>query len=113
MHGKHLETTTQPKKESKLEYRRMGQSGLKVSEICLGTMTFGHGTDQAEADRIVDLAFDAGVNFFDTANFYGGDESEAILGKALKGRRRDAVIATKFFDSNHVPPYSPNETLCA
>jgi aryl-alcohol dehydrogenase-like predicted oxidoreductase len=81
-----------------MEYRRMGRSGLKVSEICLGTMTFGHGTDQAEADRIVDLAFDAGVNFFDTANSYGGGESETILGKALKGRRRDAIIATKFFN---------------
>jgi aryl-alcohol dehydrogenase-like predicted oxidoreductase len=80
-----------------MEYRRLGRSGLKVSEICLGTMTFGHGTDQAEADRIVDLAFDARVNFFDTANSYGG-ESEVILGKALKGRRRDAVIATKFFN---------------
>jgi aryl-alcohol dehydrogenase-like predicted oxidoreductase len=81
-----------------MEYRRMGQSGLKVSEICLGTMTFGHGTDEAEAKRMVDLAFDAGVNFFDTANSYAGGESEVLLGKALKGRRRDAVVATKFFN---------------
>lgn len=81
-----------------MEYRRMGQSGLKVSEICLGTMTFGHGTDEAEAKRMVDMAFDAGVNFFDTANSYSAGESEILLGKALKGRRRDAVVATKFFN---------------
>lgn len=81
-----------------MEYRRMGESGLKVSEICLGTMTFGHGTDEAEAKRMVDLAFDAGINFFDTANSYSKGESEILLGKALKGRRREAVVATKFFN---------------
>lgn len=79
-----------------MEYRRMGRTGLKVSEICLGTMTFGHGTDAAEAKRIVDLAFDAGINFFDTANSYSEGLSEEYLGKALKGHRRDAVVATKF-----------------
>ena len=81
-----------------MEYRRMGRTGLKVSEVCLGTMTFGHSTDERAAKRIVDLAFDAGINFFDTADSYGGGESEIITGKALKGRRRDAVIATKFFN---------------
>lgn len=81
-----------------MEYRRMGRSGLKVSEVCLGTMTFGHGTDQAEATRIVDLAFEVGVNFFDTANSYGGSDSEVLLGKALQGRRQAAIVATKFFN---------------
>lgn len=81
-----------------MDYRRMGRSGLKVSELCLGTMTFGHGTDQAEATRIVDLAFAAGVNFFDTANAYGSGQSEVLLGNALKGRRKDAIIATKVFN---------------
>lgn len=81
-----------------MNYRRMGRTGLKVSEICLGTMTFGHGTDEAEAIRMVDLAFDAGVNFFDTADGYGGGQSEVMLGKALQGRRRDAIVATKFFN---------------
>ena len=81
-----------------MEYRRLGKSGLKVSEICLGTMTFGHGADEAEANRMVHLACDAGINFFDTANSYGDGESEVLLGKALKGRRRDAVVATKFFN---------------
>ena len=81
-----------------MEYRRMGRTGLKVSEICLGTMTFGHGTGEAESGRIVDAAIDAGVNFFDTANSYGEGESEVLLGKALEGRRDDAVVATKFFN---------------
>lgn len=81
-----------------MEYRRLGKSGLKVSEICLGTMTFGHGADETESERMVHLAWDAGVNFFDTANSYAEGESEIILGKALKSRRRDAVVATKFFN---------------
>jgi aryl-alcohol dehydrogenase-like predicted oxidoreductase len=81
-----------------MEYRRMGRTGLKVSEICLGTMTFGHGTDEAEAKRMVDLCFEAGVNFFDTANSYSDGQSEILLGKALKGRRREAVVASKFFN---------------
>jgi predicted aldo/keto reductase-like oxidoreductase len=50
-----------------MEYPRMGRSGLKVSEICLGTMTFGHGTDATEAERIVQTSLDAGVNFFEAA----------------------------------------------
>ena len=87
-----------------MEYRRLGKSGLKVSEICLGTMTFGHGADEAEAHRMVHLACDAGINFFDTANSYGDGESEVLLGKALKGRRRDAVVATKFFNPMSTGP---------
>jgi aryl-alcohol dehydrogenase-like predicted oxidoreductase len=80
-----------------VEYRRLGRSGLKVSEICLGTMTFGHGTEAAEAERIVQASLDAGVNFFDTADGYSAGESETMLGRALGKRRRDAVIATKVF----------------
>jgi len=81
-----------------MQYRRMGRSGLKVSEICLGTMTFGNGADEAEAARMVDTAFAGGVNFFDTANSYVGGVSEAMLGNALKGKRHDAVINSKFFN---------------
>ena len=81
-----------------MEYRRLGRSGLKVSEICLGTMTFGNGADEAESARMVDAAFDAGVNFFDTADAYVNGVSEAMLGKALKGRRSDAVVASKVFN---------------
>lgn len=81
-----------------MEYRRLGAAGLKVSEICLGTMTFGNGADEAESRRMVDAAFTAGVNFFDTANAYVGGVSETMLGKALKGRRSDAVVASKVFN---------------
>jgi len=61
-------------------------------------MTFGASTDEDEAKRIVNLAFDAGINFFDTADGYSMGVSEEILGKTLKGRRREAVVATKFFN---------------
>ncbi len=85
-----------------MRYRNMGRTGLKVSEVCLGTMTFGHGTDERASEEIVDLAFDSGVNFFDTANTYGDGASEVLLGNALKGRRRDVVVATKVFN-----PFGP------
>ena len=81
-----------------MEYRRMGRTGLKVSELCLGTMTFGHGADEARARQMVDLAMDAGINFFDTADTYGDGESERLLGKALGNCRGDVVVATKFFN---------------
>ena len=81
-----------------MEYRRMGRTGLKVSELCLGTMTFGHSTNEPEAKAMIDLCFDAGVNFFDTSDGYSIGRSESILGQALKGRRRGAVVATKFFN---------------
>lgn len=90
-----------------MEYRNMGRSGLKVSEICLGTMTFGHGADEAESKRMVDMAIDHGVNFFDTANSYADQLSEVYLGKALKNKRREAIVATKFF--NPVGP-GPNDS---
>ena len=81
-----------------MEYRNLGKCGLKVSEICLGTMTFGHGADETEAKSMVDLALDRGVNFFDTADSYADAQSEVFLGKALKGIRNEAVVATKFFN---------------
>ena len=81
-----------------MDYRRMGNTGLKVSELCFGTMTFGSGTDQASADKMVGEALDAGINFFDTANSYGGGQSEVMLGKAIPGDRDRLVIATKFFN---------------
>ena len=81
-----------------MDYRNLGRAGLKVSEICLGTMTFGNGADQAGASRMVDAALAAGVNFFDTANSYVGGTSETMLGEALKGRRHDAIVATKVFN---------------
>jgi len=71
---------------------------LKVSELSLGTMTFGTYTDVAEAERMLGLSFDAGINFIDTADAYGGGQSETMLGKLLGARREEAVLATKFFN---------------
>ena len=81
-----------------MRYRRMGKTGLKVSELCFGTMTFGSGTDQGTADCMVREALDAGINFFDTANSYGGGQSEVMLGKAIPQDRENLIIATKFFN---------------
>ena len=90
-----------------MRYRRLGQSGLFVSELCLGTMTFGESDDmwgligqlkQDEADSHVKTALDAGINFIDTANIYATGKSEEILGQSLKNlgvNREDVVIATK------------------
>lgn len=90
-----------------MEYRRMGRTGLKVSELCLGTMTFGHSADEEESRKIVDLALDKGVNFLDTANTYADTRSEQYLGRILQDRRKDVVLATKFF--NPTGP-GPNES---
>src|SRR5512142_626129 len=78
-----------------MEYRRLGESGLEVSLLCLGTMTFGDRTDRAEAARIVGSAFDAGVNFIDTADMYNAGESERIVGEAIAANRRRWIVATK------------------
>ncbi len=79
-----------------MQLRRLGNSGLKVSVIGLGCNNFGMRIDQAQTRMVVDAALDAGINFFDTADIYGGSKSEAFLGEALKGRRDKAVLATKF-----------------
>ena len=84
-----------------MKYRRLGTTGVYVSELCLGAMTFGTQWEligalgQKEADEIVGRSIDAGVNFFDTADVYSTGDSEEILGRALAARRRDVVIATK------------------
>jgi aryl-alcohol dehydrogenase-like predicted oxidoreductase len=78
-----------------MEYRRLGSSGLEVSPVCLGTMTFGDRTDAAESRRIVDAAFAAGVNFIDTADAYVKGESETIVGAAIRANRRRWILATK------------------
>jgi aryl-alcohol dehydrogenase-like predicted oxidoreductase len=77
------------------DYRRLGASGLEVSPLCLGTMNFGSRTDAATAQQIIDSAFDAGVNFIDTADAYGEGESERIVGQAIRARRRHWILATK------------------
>ncbi|MCL4543650.1 MAG: aldo/keto reductase [Chloroflexi bacterium] len=78
-----------------MRIKRLGHTGLKVSEICLGTMTFGSQADEDTSRAIVQRALDAGVNFFDTANVYNAGRSEEITGRILKDVRRDIVLATK------------------
>jgi aryl-alcohol dehydrogenase-like predicted oxidoreductase len=79
-----------------MELRRLGDSGLKVSEIGLGCNNFGMRIDQEATNTVVAAALDAGINFFDTADIYGGTQSEVMLGKALGDRRQDIILATKF-----------------
>lgn len=78
--------------------RILGGTGMRVSPYCLGTMMFGPGAtnDRDECRRIIHRALDAGINFIDTADSYGAGETEEIVGSALKGRRDDVVLATKF-----------------
>ncbi len=78
-----------------MDYRRLGRSGLEVSALCLGTMTFGDRTSAEDAQRIVDAARDVGVNFIDTADVYGNGLSERIVGAAIKAHRRHWILATK------------------
>ena len=82
-----------------MELRPLGRTGVQVSKLCLGTMMFGAwgNTDHDDSIRIIHRALDAGINFVDTADVYSAGESEEIVGKALKGRRDDVVLATKFF----------------
>ncbi len=79
-----------------MEYRQLGNTGLRVSELCLGAMTFGRETDEETSYQMLDIFKDAGGNFIDTANVYSQGVSETILGRWLKKQRRhDFVIATK------------------
>ncbi len=80
-----------------MQYKKLGKTGLRVSEICLGTMTFGaQVADGAVAVKLIEQAMDAGVNFIDTAdNVYAEGRSEEIVGRALKGKRQSVVLATK------------------
>jgi aryl-alcohol dehydrogenase-like predicted oxidoreductase len=78
-----------------MNYRNLGKSGLKVSQLCLGTNNFGGQTSEEASLKIVNKALDCGINVIDTANIYTGGKSEEIIGKAVKGRRDEAIIATK------------------
>jgi aryl-alcohol dehydrogenase-like predicted oxidoreductase len=89
---------------NQMQYRELSNTGLLVSELCQGAMTFGGkdgiwgmigNLDQREVDELVGASIDSGINFFDTANVYAFGESEKLLGKALSSRRRDVIIATK------------------
>ncbi|ROU04882.1 aldo/keto reductase [Lysobacter enzymogenes] len=91
-------------------YRTLGRSGLRISPICLGTMTFGQdwgwGSDENEARGVFEAYLERGGNYFDTANFYTGGSSETLLGRFAQGRRDRLVIATKF--SLCTDPGDPN-----
>src|SRR5436309_1922474 len=87
-----------------MKYRQLADTGVFVSELCLGAMTFGGrgqmwevigGLDQPDVNAIVHQALDAGINFVDTADVYSAGESETMVGKALAGRRGQVVLATK------------------
>jgi aryl-alcohol dehydrogenase-like predicted oxidoreductase len=79
-----------------MDYRRLGATGLKVSELSLGCMTFGRESNEDESRKMIDKFVEAGGNFLDTANVYAAGASEEILGRVLKHHRRDElVIATK------------------
>jgi aryl-alcohol dehydrogenase-like predicted oxidoreductase len=79
-----------------MKLRRLGNSGLKVSEVGLGCNNFGMRIDAAQTQAVVDAAIDAGITLFDTADIYGGTKSEAFLGQALGKRRQEVIVATKF-----------------
>ncbi|WP_336002992.1 aldo/keto reductase [Halorientalis halophila] len=86
-----------------MEYTTLGSTGMEVSRLCLGCMSFGDPDwrdwvlEGDEAHEIIDRAIDLGINFFDTANMYSTGESERVLGDALDGRREESVVATKVF----------------
>ncbi|MBB3129110.1 aryl-alcohol dehydrogenase-like predicted oxidoreductase [Paenibacillus rhizosphaerae] len=99
-----------------MKYTYLGKTGLKVSRLCLGTMNFGPSTEEKEAFKIMDAALDAGVNFFDTANVYGGNDhrgwTEEIIGRWFAqggGRREKVVLATKVYGNMEHPIVDPNE----
>ena len=119
-----------------VDYSLLGPTGVKVSKICLGTATFGVAPAAQEAERVVQVALDLGINFFDTANVYGAtptfdrpgappaaerEPAEQILGRALARRRDDVVIATKSGNvASTRPPgcraatsFSRSSTACA
>jgi aryl-alcohol dehydrogenase-like predicted oxidoreductase len=100
-----------------VRYRTLGRTGIAVSPYCLGAMMFGAAgnPDHDESVRIIHKALDAGVNMIDTADMYSAGESEEIVGKALKGRRDDVVLATKArfpvdFDPSGATPVRPNRS---
>jgi len=82
-----------------MDYRLLGRSGVKVSRLCFGTMSFGGDADEQESARMFKACRDAGINFYDTANQFNKGRSEEILGRLMHGSREDLVIATKTFNA--------------
>lgn len=99
-----------------MKFTKLGRTGLHVSQLCLGTMNFGADTDEKDAFRIMDVALDSGINFFDTANVYGGaghrGRTEEIIGRWFAqggGRREKVVLATKVYNLMEDASDGPNE----
>ena len=81
-----------------MQYNRLGKTGLKISNLCLGTNMYGASyVSDSEAELVIKEAYDKGVNFIDTADFYNEGKSESIIGKAIKNQRNNFVVATKGF----------------
>lgn len=78
-----------------MEYRFLGRTGVRVSPLCLGAMNFGGATNEADSIEIIHAALDAGINFIDTADVYNAGQSEVVVGKAIRGRRDQVILATK------------------
>src|SRR3981081_83109 len=99
-----------PERNTIMKYRLLGNSGLRVSEASLGTMTFGDewgwGSRKVEAQKVYETYREAGGNFIDTANFYTNGTSEKFLGEFMQGHRESVVLATKY--SNAAPGNDPN-----
>ena len=82
----------------KMEYKLLGNTGVKVSQLCMGTMTFGKEADKAASEAIFRRCREVGINFFDCANNYAGGESERILGELIRDCRDELVITTKVYN---------------
>jgi len=80
-----------------MNYKKLGNTGLKVSSLCLGTMTFGDGADKDMCNRMYTLSRDKGINFFDCANVYANGESEKILGQLVQSHRSEVILSTKAY----------------
>jgi aryl-alcohol dehydrogenase-like predicted oxidoreductase len=94
-----------------MEYRQLGRTGLKVSRLALGTMNFGVQVDEADSHAIMDAALDGGINFFDTANVYGGPmnrgRTESIIGTWLTPERRDKIVLATKVNGGMAPGHGP------
>jgi len=89
-----------------MQYRYIGRTGVKVSSVCLGTMTFGGEASEAEAAAIFGRSLEAGVNFIDTADVYNAGRTEEIVGRLMKGRRDELVLVSKAFGRSFPEPNS-------
>lgn len=94
-----------------MKYDKLGRTGLKISKLCLGTMNFGWRMEEKEAFKLMDLALDAGINFFDCADVYGNGYAEKVIGRWFAqggGRREKTIITSKVFMDMDDPSEGPN-----